>query len=164
MDELQEFQGLLQELLQAIQISMESGESLPDEVQGEIARTLEILYNRIEQLMGQESGEIPNIPQTQPELEPGPFPSSNVNSFKYNPKTQDLFVKFHGKESAGSGPLYKYSQIPQYIYDVFSRGAIGPKTSGQNRYHRWIKNVTPSLGGTLNALIKAGNFSYQRLT
>ena len=87
MDELQEFQGLLQELLQAVQISMQSGEEFPDELQGQIAQTLELLYNRIEGLMGQH---IPTTPQAQPELEPAGFPSSNISRFRYDPKSQSL--------------------------------------------------------------------------
>lgn len=99
-----------------------------------------------------------------PPLEPGPYPSSNVNAFKYDPRDGTLFVKFHGKESANSGPVYKYSGVPRNVYDVFSKGRVAPKTSGQNRYHRWIRGVTPSLGASLYALIRNGGFPYQRMT
>ncbi len=99
-----------------------------------------------------------------PPLDPGPFESSNVNSYKYNPKTGQLFVKFHGKETADSGPVYSYQGIPKGIYDVFNAGRVAPKTSGQNQYHRWIQGVTPSLGASLYALIRQGGYPYQRVS
>lgn len=135
---------------------------MPEDLKALLVQVMEHVATRIQQLRAEESpveGLKPSIPQ----LEPGPFESSNVNSFKYDPDSQDLYVKFHGKDTANSGPTYKYTGIPGYIYDVFSRGAIGPKTSGSNKYHTWIKNVTPSLGGTMNALIKAGGFPYARI-
>lgn len=98
-----------------------------------------------------------------PQLEQGPYPSSNINSFKYNPDNGQLFVKFHGTDSADSGPTYSYQNVPKNIYDVFSQGRVGPKTSGENQYHRWIRGVTPSLGASLNALIKNGGYPYQRV-
>ena len=153
----------IEEIKNSIKQLMEFISAQTEEPPQEIVELLEQVMNhaakRIAELR-QQSPSAPNVPQ----LDPGPFPSSNVNSFKYDPKNQKLFVKFHGKDNPSSGPTYQYSNIPGFIYDVFSKGAIGPKTSGQNRYHRWIKNVTPSLGGTLNALIKAGNFPYQKVS
>lgn len=154
----EELEALLQELVQATQQVIQSGEELPDELYGLLAQTMERLVNKIDELRSQA------VSLPTPTLDRGPFPSSNVNAFKYDPRNGNLFVKFHGKDSADSGPVYRYGSVPKYIYDVFSRGAIGPRTSGQNRYHRWIKDVTPSLGGTLNALIKSGGFPYQRIS
>lgn len=165
-EELASLEALVAELLAGIQELLQSGERLSDEFQGMIADELEWATNRILEIQN----EIQNVPAegmaaTTPPgpLPPGPFPSSNVNSFLYDPKSENLFVKFHGAKSAESGPTYQYGGIPRYIYDIFSRVAVGPKTSGKNRYHRWIKGVTPSLGGSLNALIKAGNFPYRRM-
>lgn len=162
--ELAALEDLMNQLLMGLQEILASGEVLSDEFQGTIAEELNATLQRIQQLQS-EMGDVDNMPPTPPtpELEPGPFPSSNVNSFKYDPDSGQLFVKFHGAESVDSGPVYQYGGIPKYIYDVFSRGAVGPKTSGQNQYHRWIKGVTPSLGASLNALIKNGGFPYQRL-
>jgi KTSC domain-containing protein len=159
----QELRALLTELVQAITQVMESGEELSDELQGQIAQTLANLVARIDEGGAQQpgGGEIGNIT---PPLEPGPYPSSNVNSFKYDPRNGRLFVKFHGSESADSGPVYRYENVPKNIYDVFSQGRVAPRTSGQNQYHRWIKGVTPSLGASLNALIKGGGYPYQRMS
>jgi hypothetical protein len=158
---------LLQELLSGIQEVLQSGEILTDEFQGLLARELESVTSRLDELRSQNPVENlqnapppPNVPQ----LDQGPFPSSNVNSFKYNPDTGELFVKFHGKDSADTGPVYSYQGVPRNIYDVFSRGRVAPKTSGQNQYHRWIRGVTPSLGASLYALIRNGGYPYQRLS
>jgi hypothetical protein len=163
--EIQLLEQLIDELLLGIQEMLSSGEVLSDQLQGMIAQELELTLNRIDELKSQNPVEgMAPTPSTIPQLEPGPFPSSNVNSFRYNPDTEELFVKFHGKDYANSGPIYQYQNIPKFIYDVFSRGAVAPKTSGQNRYHRWIKGVTPSLGASLYALIRNGGYSYQRLS
>ncbi len=106
----------------------------------------------------------PGAPPQQPELPLAPHESSNINGFLYNPNTQELKVQFHGPYPNAAGAIYSYAKVPEFIYNIFSQGAIGPKTSGQNRYHRWIRGVTPSHGGALNALLKAGGFAYQRLS
>lgn len=159
---------VIDEILTVVQQAIQSGEEIPDELQALLAKELSETADYIEQLRQQGGigqGIETREPLTKvPQLDQGPFESSNVNSFKYNPDNGQLFVKFHGKDSADSGPIYQYSNIPKYIYDVFARGGVGPKTSGQNQYHRWIKGVTPSLGASLNALIKQGGFSYNRLT
>lgn len=161
---MNQWQALLQELMQAIQQVMQSGEVLSDEIQGMLAQTLENLYARVQQEGAQPPAE-PPVPPTPaiPQLDAGPYPSSNVNAFKYDPRNGTLFVKFHGKDSADAGPVYQYQNVPRNIYDVFSRGGVAPKTSGQNRYHRWIKGVTPSLGASLYALIREGSYPYQRI-
>lgn len=170
MNELQQLEQLLEELMAGIQTVLMSGEVLSDEIMGMLAQELAATHARIEELRSQNpvDGLQPNAAPPPaanvPQLDPGPYPSSNVNSFKYDPNTQQLFVKFHGKDSADSGPVYQYQNIPRNIYDVFSKGRVGPKTSGQNQYHRWIKGVTPSLGASLYALIREGGYPYQRMS
>lgn len=162
--DLEELEGLLKELIQAINLVIQSGEVLSDEFQGSLAQTLNLLVNKIDEL---KEGGLQNLPpniQNVPNLDQGPFPSSNVNSFKYDPRSGLLFVKFHGKDSADSGPIYRYQNVPKNIYDVFSKGRVAPKTSGQNQYHRWIKGVTPSLGASLYALIRLGGYPYQKIS
>lgn len=172
MAELQNLEDLLSQLLRGIQDVIQSGEILTDEFQGILAQELEYLITRIDELKSGidqvepiTSGPPILEPGTSgtPDLEPGPFPSSNINSFKYNPATQQLYIKFHGKDSAGSGPTYSYQNVPQFIYDVFRRGAVGPKTSGRNRYHTWHKNILPSLGAAAYALIKQGKFPFKKV-
>lgn len=162
--ELQALESLLSELLSGIQEVLQSGEILTDEFQSILAQELTYLTDRIDEIRSENPIDDfqPNDPV--PKLDQGPFPSSNVNAFKYDPKTQQLFVKFHGKDTADSGPIYQYGGVPKYIYDVFSKGRVAPKTSGANQYHRWIEGVTPSLGASLYALIRNGGYAYQRRT
>ncbi len=161
---VEQIEALLQELLNGIQEVIQSGEMLTDEFQLILAKELEYLTSEIDRLRAENPVESLTPETTVPQLDQGPFPSSNINSFKYNPNTKQLFVKFHGKDSADSGPVYGYQNVPKNIYDVFSAGRVGPKTSGQNQYHKWIKGVTPSLGASLNALIKEGGYPYQRMS
>jgi hypothetical protein len=99
-----------------------------------------------------------------PPLDRAPHESSNINAFKYDPKSQQLYIKFMGKDSADSGPVYRYNDVPQNIFEVILRGGVAPLTSGQNRHHRWIRGVTPSHGASVSALIKKGGYSFQRMS
>jgi hypothetical protein len=46
------------------------------------------------------------------------FESSNVKSAGYDPATQTMEVKFHGK---GGNPdsTYRYAAVPKEVYDAF---------------------------------------------
>lgn len=158
---IEELKNALREVVQLI--TAREG-AMPEDLKALLVQVMEHVANRIQELRSQESPVEQLKPGAVPELEPGPFPSSNINSFKYDPKSKQLYVKFMGKDSANSGPIYGYENVPGFIFDVFRRGAVGPKTSGQNQYHRWIKGVTPSLGAAMNALVKAGGYPYQRLS
>lgn len=159
----QELEALLRELVQGIMLVIQSGEELSDEFQGILAQTIGSLVTKIDEAKAQETSNL-LISQGAPPLQPGPYPSSNVNSFKFDPRSGTLFVKFHGKDTPDSGPVYRYDGVPKNVYDVFSQGRVAPKTSGQNQYHRWIRGVTPSLGASLYALIRNGGFPYQKIS
>ena len=92
-----------------------------------------------------------------------PIASSNVEGFKFDPKNKKLYIQFHGPYPQAKGPQYVYDDVPDFIYAILERGAVGPKTSGKNKYHEWIKGVTPSYGAVVNALIKAGGFNYRKV-
>ena len=147
--------------LDAVNEVVESGEQIPDQLADQLSNFIQALTKKIQDLETSVEG---LHTQTAPQLDPGPFPSSNINAFKYDPDLGRLFVKFHGKDSADSGPTYGYEGVPAFIFDVFRRGAVGPKTSGKNKYHQWFKGVTPSLGAAMSALIKNGGYQYQRLS
>ncbi len=183
MNEIQQLESLLDELLRGIQDVLASGEILSDEFQGLIAQELESVTSRIDQLRAQEPIEPPTQepeqetistpptppinplpPQGVPPLTPTPFPSSNINAFRYDPENGQLFVKFQGKFPAQNGPVYSYDKVPPFIFDVFRRGAVGPKTSGANQWHRWREGVTPSHGAAMAALIKQGGYAYRRMS
>ncbi len=152
----------MDEVIDLLQQLMQQAGELADELSDEeMAEILRIFQEAIELI---EAGNAQAISAQGPsEIPSGPFESSNVNGFKYDPDTGELQVQFHGPYPQAEGDIYSYEGVPKYIYDVFSRGAVGPKTSGKNRYHEWNKGVTPSLGAALNALIKAGGFPYKKL-
>jgi len=181
MNDIDTLERLIDQILAGIQEVLASGEVLSDEFQGMIAEEIRLTLARIDELRAagqpQEPGQPPEpeaAPEAPappapfggpiPELEPAPHESSNINAFRYDPKTEQLYVKFQGKYPQQNGPVYQYKGVPKFIYDVFSRGAVGPKTSGRNAWHRWKEGVTPSHGAAMFALIKQGGYPYQRMT
>jgi|SRR6478736_3564738 len=162
--EIQFLNQISDQITSSLENLIRKGVKPPKELIRALADEIAYIAQRLEELKAevQEAPiEMPKAPEGP--LTPGPFPSSNINSFKYDPENQQLFVKFHGKDTADSGPTYSYQGIPEYIFDIFSRGAIGPKTTGKNKYHAWFKGVTPSLGAAMYALIKKGPYPYQRV-
>lgn len=159
----QRIEEIKQAIRDMVQLLVQRNQPLSEELKLQLAQVIEYAARRITEL--RQAPEAPTAPITPqaPELEPGAFPSSNINSFKYDPRSQRLFVKFHGKDTAGSGPTYSYEGVPNFIFDVFKRGAVGPKTTGKNKYHAWFKGVTPSLGAAMHALIKNGGFPYAQV-
>lgn len=158
MDELQNLEQLLQELLNGLQDTLQSGEILTDDFQLLLAEELNWITNRIDELRAA------STIQPTPELDGAPFPSSNINAFKYDPKSQTLYIKFQDKYPKTNGPVYKYDKVPAFIYEVFRRGAVAPKTSGRNAWNKWRKGVTPSLGASAYALVRLGGYPYQRVS
>ena len=156
---------LLNYVLQLIEYVETHSEQLNEETQRELAVFLQEVMEFISEYQNQNPTETlsPTTPQNA-ELEPGPYPSSNINAFRYDPDSGRLLVKFHGKDTADSGPIYGYQGVPEHIFDIFRRGAVAPRTSGKNKYHQWYRGVTPSLGASMYALIKQGNYPYQRLS
>ncbi len=128
----------------------------------EMEQVLSVFQDAIEIL--QQNENIVPTTSSAPEVSAGQFPSSNVNGFKYDPKTQELLVQFHGPYPQAEGPVYSYQGVPKFIYSVLERGAVGPKTSGKNRYHEWVRGVTPSYGAVINSLVKAGGYSYRKVS
>ena len=182
MNDIAELQELISQLVNGIQQVMQSGEVLTDEFQGMVAQTIQLAMQRIEELQIDRSAEEPQLEPPQevppqqpprgprpptgepvPELEAAPHPSSNINAFRYDPKNQRLFVKFQGRYPQQNGPVYRYEGVPPFVNDVFSRGAVGPRTSGSNAWHTWRRGVTPSHGAAMAALVKAGGYPYVRM-
>lgn len=160
--ELQQLMILSQQLISYI---ANNSDNLNAETQRALAEFLQQTMQFIE-MQVQNTGNINQLPPQLPssnETQDSPYPSSQINGFQYDPRSGKLLVKFQGKDVADAGPIYSYDDVPKHIYDVFRRGAVGPKTSGSNRWHTWKRGVTPSHGAAMNALIKAGGYKYQRL-
>lgn len=161
--QIEQLKNASQEILDEI---LGSGRPISQRLQNEIDQMLDWVATRIQELRQLQTSQedVTEGLSPVPELTRGPYPSSNINSFKYDPQSKTLFVKFMGKDSADSGPVYQYEGVPRLIFQIFRKGAVPPKTSGKNQYHRWIKGVTPSLGAAMYALIRNGPYPYARLT
>lgn len=156
---MNEIVELLNSLLQ--QAAQMADEFTPQEME----QILAIFRDAVEILTQQFQQETtPLAPIKTPEVPGGQYPSSNVEGFKYDPENNRLFIQFHGPYPQAKGPIYSYEDVPEFIYKVLERGAVGPKTSGRNRYHEWKKGITPSYGAVVNALVKAGGYPYKRLS
>lgn len=156
MDELQQFQQLLNELLSGIQSVIQSGEVLSDEFQGVLAQELDYLTGRIDELSASQGPTIPPLTDS--------MPSSNISAFAYDPKNQRMFVRFLGKYPNRQGSVYSYEGVPPSIFNIFRSGAVPAKTDGRNRWGRWWKGKSPSMGASMNVLLKQGGFPYARMT
>ena len=156
-DELQNLERLLNELLSGIHEVIQSGEILSDEIQGMIAEELGYLTKRIDEL---KSAQVPVLPP----LDKSPIDSSVINAFKYDPKQGNLLVQFKGKFPNEEGPIYSYENASPQIFNLFKRGAIPAKTDGANRWGSWFKGKNPSMGSSMNVLLKGLNLPYTKLT
>ena len=129
------FEKQIEELKDAIRQVMEliisRGAPISEEVRNMLYKVMEHVANRIGELRNQQQ-----LAQITPstELPSAPFESSNINAFKYDDKTGNLLVKFQDKYPGTNGPIYSYSGVPKFIFEVFKRGAVGPKTSGRNAW------------------------------
>lgn len=144
--------------------------NLTEEEQTAIAQALDHAASRISQLRQEQAAESQQTPQ---EAAPAPpsdklrmartYPSSNVHSFAYDPKNQKLFVKFQGEYPKQDGPVYEYGGVPEDIFNMFQKGAVPARTKGKNKWGEWWVGKSPSLGASLNALIKTAGYPFQRV-
>lgn len=159
----------MNELIEIAQLlldySAQNAANLNPESQQFLAQLMETVFALIEGDSGVEGLSPQGAEPLEPSnMTPGGFPSSNINGFKYDPQSKQLLVQYHGPYPQAAGPIYRYTNVPQNTFDVVSRGQVGPRTSGQNRYHKWQRNISPSLGASVNALIKEGGYKYQRVS
>jgi hypothetical protein len=156
-DELQILEQMLQEFLSGMQEALQSGERFSEEFQDQAAQYLTVLTTQIDRLMGQGAPPIPI------DLDKS-MDSSVIEAFKYDPKRNKLFVQFKGKYPNAQGSIYAYDNAPQEIFELFRRGAIPAKTKGSNRWGQWWQGKVPSMGSSMNVLLKGLGLPYQRLT
>jgi len=153
----------MDELLDYVTQLIDYIEANGSRLSAETQRELGVFLQEVMQFIAEQERPIETLVQ-QPQLEPGPYPSSNINAFKYDYPSKRLLVKFQGKDVADNGPIYAYEGVQPFIYDIFRKGAVPPKTSGRNKWHRWKQGVMPSLGAAMYHLIRNGNYQYQRLS
>lgn len=156
----QQIEELKNVLRLIVQLVATRGQPLNDDLKLMLGRAIEHVAERIQQLREEAT---PPSPPADLKME-RPFPSAQVHSFDYDPKNQNLYVRFQDKYPNQNGPVYEYSGISPHIFELLRRGGVAPTTTGKNRWHAWKKGVTPSLGAVMNHVIKAGGYPYQRLT
>jgi hypothetical protein len=86
--------------------------------------------------------------------------SSNVSGMKYDPRSQKLWVRFHGENGE---PVYQYDGVPENIAQIIYHGNAAAKTKGKNRWGEWWPMKNPSLGAAVNQYLVNGGFQYQRI-
>lgn len=184
---IDEIKNAVRELIQVI---IQEGKPLSDKMKMNIALVMEQAAKRIQQLRQEEQpqAEQPTEPTQEtpgtqpttpiggtgqgatptggqiPELEQAPHPSSNISKFRYEPERKRLYVQFLGKHPNPEGPIYSYEGVPQNLFEILRRGAVGPRTSGKNLWHTWKQNTLPSHGAAMYQLIREGGFPYQRIS
>lgn len=160
----QRIQELKDALMAVFQLIEQSGEPMTPELESMLVQVMEHVATRIQQLRQEEQQGQAVLQQPTPEqIEPG-MPSSNVEGFAFDPKTNRLLVRFLGKYPNRNGPIYAYDGVPPVIFDLFRKGAIPARTNGKNRWGKWWKGKVPSLGAALYSLIKSQGYNYQRLS
>lgn len=117
----------------------------------------------ISEMMGLIGAGPPPTPPGGGETPPGQIPSSNVFFTDYDPLTQQMLVKFNGKDRRDSGPSYVYGGVPPEIADMVETGAIPAKTLGKNKFGSWWPGKKPSVGASTSELLKNGPFPYQKV-
>ena len=149
---------ILQYFQMLMQYAAENAASLSPESQQALAQMISQFIEIIEMLTN------PGVPQEteQPPIEEA-MPSSNVEGFAYDPKTNRLYVRFLGRYPERNGPVYQYENVPANIFDIFRKGAIPAKTNGRNRWGRWFRGKYPSIGAAMYHVIRAGGYPFQQI-
>lgn len=153
----------MNELKQAIATVIDLASQMIDELDDETMVALAELLNAASERLSKTQGDLEGLQPNQQQIESG-MPSSNVEGFAYDDKTNRLLVRFLGEHPNRNGPVYAYEGVPKNIFELFQRGAVPARTDGRNRWGRWWKGKSPSIGASLYTLIKNQNFPYQRLS
>jgi len=117
----------------------------------------------LESVVAQMSEQPPAPPAESDGIPESDIESSNVFGMKFNKDTGELQVKYNGKDQKGAGPTYSYQGVSPKMYEILSKGMLPPDTSGENKYHKWTRGVTPSLGGSVNKLLIRSGSPYQKI-
>lgn len=115
------------------------------------------------QVIQQQAQQEPQVPSQQQPLTEA-MPSSNIEGFGYDDKTQSLLVRFLGQHPNRFGPIYAYQGVPREIFELFQKGAVPARTNGQNKWGKWWRGKKTSIGSALHHLIKIQGYPYNRLS
>ena len=159
----EDFQHLLDYAQQLMLFLQEFRDEMSPQQSESLSMVLQQVLEIIEVVGQEQQGGGQPVPP--PEVPPltNSYPSSNVNSFSFDDKTGKLFVKFNGKDNRDDGPVYQYSGLSPFIFDLFRKGAVPARTNGSNKWGNWWKGKVPSVGASLYTLISSQNFPYQKV-
>lgn len=163
--EINQLEDMLDELIEGTIRVIQTGHVISPEQTALITEQIAWIESEIERLyrVMDDPGRPPPVPPTDG-IQPGPFPSSNIYGFQYDPESSKLLIKFQDKHPATNGPIYSYDGVPPQIVELLGMGALPPETSGRNAWHRWERGKTPSMGATAIKLITSGQFPFRRLS
>lgn len=156
-DNEQKINEIKDSLKEIVQLLIQRGQPLSEDLKILLVQVMEHVANRIQQLRNEEE-----FPTAIPPLQES-YPSSNVNSFSYDEDSGKLFVKFQGDYPQQNGPVYQYTGVPKQIFELFKRGAVPARTDGKNKWGRWWKGKNPSMGSSMYTLIKQGGYPYMKV-
>jgi hypothetical protein len=105
----------------------------------------------------------PPIAAPPPDVPESSLESAVANGVLYDPKSKRMLVQYHGKYPQKKGSIYSYEGITPMIAQMIRGGHIAPKTSGANDFHRWHRNVRPSLGASIDRLLKKTGVPYKKI-
>lgn len=86
-----------------------------------------------------------------------PLQSSNIFGVRYDPLKKTMTTRFQ------NGSVYKYEGVPKVIFDMVYHGDGVAKTTGSNKFGRWWKFKTPSIGAAFHELIKLGGYPFRKI-
>lgn len=142
----------------------QNGANLNIESQQALGQLLQNVLQIIQQQQPENPADgLPPTAGNQPQMTEA-MPSSNVEGFAFDDKSNRLLVRFLGDYPNREGPVYAYEGVPREIFDMFQKGAVPARTDGKNRWGEWWKGKVPSIGASLFTLIKNRNYPYQRLS
>jgi|WetSurMetagenome_2_1015567.scaffolds.fasta_scaffold236151_1 hypothetical protein len=133
--------------------------TIPDPALNQLSRNPYELNRTINQLSQQITMPHGEVQQGIPKAD---LQSSNVFGFKYSPRDQKLLIKFNGKDTAGSGPVYQYDGVPAQVFKMFAAGAHPCTTDGKNKFGSWWQHKQPSLGSAMYHFIR-DIYPYQKV-
>jgi len=150
-------------ILSAIESLIQSGRTISSDIMTAAASEIRRLTQGIQSLQSGAAQTPPPVPPPEPPLE-NAMPSSVINAFNFDPASNSLRVQFRGRFPNAEGSIYQYENVPNEIFELFRRGAVPARTRGSNRWGNWWEGKHPSMGSSMNVLLRGLNLPYQRLS